>query len=68
MQQASRRPDGRGKRLAHEPPESKTHRTVYDQMQSYGTPPTELMGVLPPGLDGAGLAGLGLEDKDCTIA
>ncbi|KJA18282.1 hypothetical protein HYPSUDRAFT_45460 [Hypholoma sublateritium FD-334 SS-4] len=35
------------------------------EMQSYGTPPTELMGVLPPGLEGAGL---GLGDKDCTIA
>lgn len=37
------------------------------QMQSYGSPPSEIMGPLPAGLDGAGgIPGLG--DENCTIA
>lgn len=36
-------------------------------MQSYGTPPTEIMGALPPGLDGmGGIPGMG--EDGCTIA
>ncbi|KAF9481747.1 Pex19-domain-containing protein [Pholiota conissans] len=34
------------------------------EMQTYGTPPTEIMGSLPPGLEGPG----GLASEDCTIA
>ncbi|KDR85803.1 hypothetical protein GALMADRAFT_234894 [Galerina marginata CBS 339.88] len=40
---------------------------LMSEMQSYGTPPAEIMGPLPPGLDGSGgLPGLG--DENCTIA
>ncbi|KAF5309990.1 hypothetical protein D9619_010246 [Psilocybe cf. subviscida] len=39
---------------------------LMNEMQSYGTPPTEVMGNLPPGLDGTGIPGMG--DENCTIA
>jgi peroxin-19 len=39
---------------------------LMNEMQSYGTPPTEVMGNLPPGLDGTGIPGLG--DENCIIA
>ena len=34
-------------------------------MQSFGTPPAEIMGPMPPGLDGS-IPGLG--EEGCTIA
>ncbi|KAH9476275.1 Peroxisome biogenesis protein 19-1 [Psilocybe cubensis] len=40
---------------------------LMSEMQSYGSPPSEIMGPLPAGLDGAG--GIpGLNDENCTIA
>ncbi|KAF8154421.1 Pex19 protein family-domain-containing protein [Crassisporium funariophilum] len=40
---------------------------LMSEMQSYGSPPTEIMGALPPGLDGMG--GIpGMSEEGCTIA
>ncbi|KAF4609546.1 hypothetical protein D9613_012315 [Agrocybe pediades] len=40
---------------------------LMSEMQGYGSPPTEIMGPLPPGLDGTnGIPGLG--EDGCTIA
>lgn len=41
---------------------------LMSEMQSYGSPPPEIMGPLPPGFDGNGFPGLNPNDENCTIA
>ncbi|PPR07535.1 hypothetical protein CVT26_013559 [Gymnopilus dilepis] len=41
---------------------------LMSEMQSYGTPPPEIMGPLPPGFDGTNPLLGGAGDENCTIA
>ncbi|TEB30785.1 Pex19-domain-containing protein [Coprinellus micaceus] len=40
---------------------------LMSEMQSYGSPPAEIMGDLPPGFDGTGFPGVNPNDENCTI-